>query len=69
MRLTKRNYYGVPYVPGYAPKCRDSPTCELIMKLAKRLALFEDMSDKYMNIVVRCMADEDICKLKEEGIL
>lgn len=41
-RLTQRNYYGTPYVPGYAPKCRDPDTCKLIMKLTERVAAFED---------------------------
>lgn len=41
-RLTKRNYYGTPYVPGYAPVCSDPSTCELIMLLVTRLAELED---------------------------
>ena len=42
-RITKRNYLGKPYVPGYAPKCDDPKTCELIVLLTERLAELEDM--------------------------
>ena len=41
-RMTQRNYYGMPFVPGYAPQCRDPATCELIVKLTERVAFFED---------------------------
>ena len=41
-RITKRNYYGKAYVPGYAPKCDDPKTCELIVLLVERLAELED---------------------------
>lgn len=43
MRITQRNYYGKAFVPGYAPKCDDKQTCELIVKLTERLAALEDM--------------------------
>lgn len=42
-RLTRRNYYGQPFVPGYAPKCDDPQTCELIVELTNRLADLEDL--------------------------
>lgn len=42
-RITKRNYYGKAYVPGYAPKCDDPKTCELIVLLVERLAELEDV--------------------------
>lgn len=45
-RLTKRNYYGTPYVPGYAPVCDDPRTCELIVLLTERLAQLEDLLDE-----------------------
>ena len=42
-RMTRRNYYGIPYVPGYAPICHDTSTCELITRMCERLALLEDI--------------------------
>ncbi len=42
-RLTQRNFNGMPYVPGYAPRCDDPKTCELIVLLTNRLAALEDM--------------------------
>ena len=42
-RLTHRNYNGMVYVPGYAPRCDDPKTCELIVLLANRLSELEDM--------------------------
>ena len=44
-RLTQRNYFGKAFVPGYAPRCSDKETCELLCKVTERLAVFEDMLD------------------------
>ena len=46
-RMTQRNYYGMPFVPGYAPQCRDPSTCELIVKLTERVAKFEDFFERH----------------------
>ena len=47
MRITKRNYRGAAFVPGYTPKCADAETCELLVKVTERLAFFEDVWEEY----------------------
>ena len=46
LRLTRRNYYGKAFVPGYAPRCADAATCELLVKITERLAELEDIIEK-----------------------
>lgn len=46
MRLTARDAYGRAYVPGYAPRCLDPQTCELLIRLTDRLAEIEDEEEK-----------------------
>ena len=69
MRLTQRNYFGQPYVPGYAPRCNDVPTCELIVKMTRRLALLEDVIQKYGGILCSQISVEDYNEMKKEGII
>ena len=69
MRLTTRNYFGQPYVPGYAPRCNDVPTCELIVKMTRRLALLEDIMQKYGGTLCSQMSVEDYNEMKKEGII
>ena len=66
-RITKRNHYGKAFVPGYAPRCDDPKTCELIVKLTNRLAAFEDLLE-YPGIF-DSMPQEAIDQLKEKGVL
>ena len=66
-RLTQRNYGGMVFVPGYAPKCDDPPTCEMIVKVVNRLAELED-SLEYPG-VIDSMPQEAIDNLKKKGIL
>ena len=61
MRLTQRNYFGKAFVPGYAPRCSDESTCELLCKVTERLAIFEDMLD--------IMPPEVHQRLEKEGII
>lgn len=68
MRLTKRNYYGNAYVPGYAPKCEDDKTRELLCKVTERLAVFEDLLerdgilDNLPNEAVQLLRNNEIIK-------
>ena len=55
------------YVPGYAPKCRDPATCEMIVKVVNALAALEDLLE-YPGIF-DSMPQEAIDNLKKEGIL
>ena len=66
-RLTQRNYNGMVFVPGYAPRCDDPKTCELIVKMANWLAALEDLLE-YPGIF-DSMPQEAIDNLKKEGIL
>ena len=66
-RLTQRNYGGMDFVPGYAPKCDDPPTCEMIVKVVNRLAVLEDLLE--LPGVFDSMPQETIDNLREEGIL
>ena len=66
-RLTQKNYGGMVFVPGYAPKCDDPPTCEMIVKVVNRLAALEDLLE-YPGIF-DSMPQEAIDNLKKEGIL
>ena len=66
-RLTQKNYGGMVFVPGYAPKCDDPPTCEMIVKVVNRLAILEDLLE--LPGVFDSMPQETIDNLREEGIL
>ena len=66
-RLTQRNFNGMAYVPGYAPRCDDPKTCELIVLLTNCLAALEDLLE-YPGIF-DSMPQEAIDNLKKEGIL
>ena len=66
-RMTKRNYHGKAYVPGYAPRCIDKETCELLWKVVSRLAVFEDLLE-YPGIF-DSMPQEAIQILHKGGIL
>ena len=66
-RLTQRNFNGITYVPGYAPRCDDPKTCELIVKLTNQLAAFEDLLE-YPGIF-DSMPQEAIDQLKKKGII
>lgn len=66
-RLTQRNSNGMAFVPGYAPKCDDPKTCELIVKLTSWVAAFEDLLE-YPGIF-DSMPQEAIDNLKKEGII
>lgn len=66
-RMTKRNYYGKAYVPGYAPRCEDNATKELLCKVTERLAALEDLLE-YPGIF-DSMPQEAIDQLKEKGII
>jgi len=46
MRLTARDNFGRAYVPGYAPRCSDAQTYELLIRLTDRLAEVEDEEEK-----------------------
>ena len=67
-RLTQRNYYGKPFVPGYAPRCADATTCELLCKVTERLALLEDALEKCPNAFLALPTDFYM-KLKKEGVV
>lgn len=67
MRLTQRNYYGKAFVPGYAPKCEDKQTCELLVKVTERLAFLEDMLEN--PDVLNNLPQEIINQLKKKGII
>lgn len=67
MRLTKRNFLGNYYVPGYAPFCDDPKTCELIVILTNRLADMEDLLEQPG--ILDSMPPEAIDQLKKKGIL
>jgi len=67
MRLTARNCNGMVYIPGYAPKCDDPATCEMIVKAVTWLAALEDLLE-YPGIF-DSMPQEAIDNLKKEGIL
>lgn len=69
MRLTHRNYTGMVFVPGYAPKCADPPTCELMVKITNRLALYEDIFEKYSTKIIELFNNEDRKMLMEAGII
>lgn len=45
-RFTARDFKGQAYVPGYAPRCADAQTCELLIRLTERLAEIEDEKEK-----------------------
>lgn len=45
-RITARDFKGRAYVPGYAPRCLDPQTCELLIRLTERLAEIEDEKEK-----------------------
>lgn len=66
-RLTQRNYGGMVFIPGYAPKCDDPHTCEMIVKVVNRLAELEDLLE-YPG-VIDSMPQEAIDNLRKEGIL
>lgn len=66
-RLTQRNRNGIVYVPGYAPRCDDPKTCELIVVLVNHLAAYEDLLE-YPGIF-DSMPQEAIDQLKEKGVL
>lgn len=67
MRTTARNHNGMVYIPGYAPKCNDPATCEMIVKAVKMLAALEDLLE-YPG-VFDSIPQEAIDNLKKEGIL
>jgi len=67
MRLTARASNGMVYIPGYAPKCDDPATCEMIVKAVNRLAALEDLLE-YPGIF-DSMPQEAIDQLKKKGIL
>lgn len=66
-RLTQRNYGGMVFIPGYAPKCDDPSTCEMIVKVVNRLAEIEDLLEHPG--VIDSMPHEVIDNLKKKGIL
>lgn len=66
-RLTQRNYYGKAFVPGYAPRCSDKATCELLCKVTEKLAIFEDLLE--CPEVYDSIPQETMLKLKEKGII
>lgn len=66
-RLTQRNYGGMVFVPGYAPKCDDPPTCEMIVRVVNQLAALEDLLE--CPGIFDSMPQEAIDNLKKEGIL
>ena len=45
-RITSRDYFNRPYVPGYAPMCGDKETCELLAKLVDVVCDMEDREEK-----------------------
>lgn len=65
MRLTQRHPNSFAYVPGYAPKCADAETCELLVKVTERLAVFEDIWDKYQEHILPSLSSELFVRLKE----
>ena len=67
MRITQRNYYGKAFVPGYAPKCSDKETCELLCKVTDMLAVFEDLLE--FPGIFDSMPQEAIQILHKGGIL
>lgn len=68
-RLTKRNFNGMIYVPGYAPRCDDPKTCELIVVLVNRLAALEDLFEKYGQAVYNIANPEECRQMMKEGII
>lgn len=77
-RLTKRNFLGMAYVPGYAPRTRDVPTCELIVKLTNRLAELEDLLESVEDTLYTSLEPQELTciaevleakKLTKEGLL
>ena len=67
MRMTQRNYYGKAFVPGYAPRCEDKQTRELLVKVTERLAAFEDVFEN--PDVLNSLPQEIINQLKKKGII
>ena len=66
-RLTRRNYFGKAFVPGYAPKISDAATCELLCKVTERLAALEDLLERPG--ILDSIPPEAIEQLKEKGII
>lgn len=67
MRLTQRNYSGMVFIPGYAPRCEDPETCKMIVMITNRLAILEDLLEHPG--VIDSLPQDAVDLLKKKGML